>query len=221
MKQTEFINKVFEIAFGDNARPEYLNDIPKEDKRLAFTFEEVLETLHIHEKNSFKVEDLDESEGFVEGDIIKLGGKKYKVHFENEKLFLQDEDEVNFNSHTNAEKWFDNYLEDSDRQRLHKELDLKIAYPAHFDDLLTEDQEKVKEELDNFLDSNCQAFGKTIHEKIQKQQIQTNQEQNKALIESLPSFGKTCTCDELRMGRYDYEGTTTVVCLSCGGDVFV
>jgi len=41
--------------------------------------------------------------------------------------------------------WFDNYLEESDRELLHRELDLKIAYPAHFDDLITEDQEKVKQ----------------------------------------------------------------------------
>ncbi len=41
--------------------------------------------------------------------------------------------------------WFDDYLNSADRELLHKELDLKIAFPCHFDDLLTEDQEKVKQ----------------------------------------------------------------------------
>lgn len=84
MKQTDFINEVFEMAFGENARPEYLNDIPKEDRRLPFTFEEVLETLWKHEKNSFKVEDLDESEGFSEGDTLKIMGTKYFIHLGND-----------------------------------------------------------------------------------------------------------------------------------------
>jgi len=74
--------------------------------------------------------------------------------------FFEFDDPENY--YSNAEKWFDNYLEDSDRELLHKELDLKIAYPAHFDDLLSEDQEKVKqnllkEELENC--SNCQGKG--------------------------------------------------------------
>jgi len=46
---------------------------------------------------------------------------------------------------SDVSNWFDNYLEESDRELLHRELDLKIAYPAHFDDLLTEDQDKVKQ----------------------------------------------------------------------------
>lgn len=102
MKQTEFINKVFEIAFGDNARPEYLNDIPKDDRRLPFTFEEVLQVIQMHETNSFKVEDLEESEGFVQDDIIKINGKKYKVHIDDEeKLFLKDEDVIEFEKNSN------------------------------------------------------------------------------------------------------------------------
>ena len=71
-------------------------------------------------------------------------------------------------------------------------------------------------------------YKKTIHQKIQKQLQKTNREQNKllSLIESLPSFNKACTCDDkLEMGRYDFdidysEGTATIVCLRCGGDVF-
>jgi len=70
--------------------------------------------------------------------------------------------EIQKEIYSNAEKWFDNYLEDADRELLHKELDLKIAYPTHFDDLLAEDQEKVKqallkEELENC--SNCAGKG--------------------------------------------------------------
>ena len=72
MNQTDFITDRWKVSCGKKARPEYLNDIPKEDRRLPFTFEEVLETLWKNEKNSFKVEDLDESEGFSEGDTIKI-----------------------------------------------------------------------------------------------------------------------------------------------------
>ena len=43
-----------------------------------------------------------------------------------------------------VEHWFDN-LDKSDRELLQKELDLKIPQPACFDDLLKEDQEKVKQ----------------------------------------------------------------------------
>ena len=69
---------------------------------------------------------------------------------------------------------------------------------------------------------------RTIHEKITKQLQKTNKEQIKLLylIDSLPNFDKKCICeDEFDMGRYDYdvnysEGIATIVCLSCGGDVF-
>ena len=46
------------------------------------------------ETNSFKVEDLDESEGFTDGDTIKIMGTKYVVRMGNDDgMSLEKEDE--------------------------------------------------------------------------------------------------------------------------------
>ena len=42
-------------------------------------------------------------------------------------------------------KWWNDFLTESDRERLHKELNLSIAFPANYDDLYLEDQEKVNQ----------------------------------------------------------------------------
>lgn len=63
-----------------------------------------------------------------------------------------EEKEVKY---TNVEKWYDDYLEKSDRELLYKELYLKIPPPTHFDDLLAEDQTKVKQALEKEGLENC------------------------------------------------------------------
>lgn len=58
-EQKEFIISIFEQAFGDNARPEEFNDeINKEDRRMAFTYEEVIEKISEYNKESYEYENL-------------------------------------------------------------------------------------------------------------------------------------------------------------------
>lgn len=89
------ILKIFEIAFGESASPETLNHtIDASLRRESFSEEELIEKLEMYEKNSFKVEDLDESSGFSEGDTIKIMGRKYLIHIGNDdEMSLLPDDE--------------------------------------------------------------------------------------------------------------------------------
>jgi len=46
-----------------------------------------------------------------------------------------------------ASEWYDD-LDDSSKQYLYDTLQLKIPFAKHFDDLLSEDQEKIKKYME-------------------------------------------------------------------------
>lgn len=61
-EEKDFIRKVFEIAFGDNAVPENMA-LPENDPdyRMPFTYDEVIERLEEYEKESWVLQQLEES----------------------------------------------------------------------------------------------------------------------------------------------------------------
>ena len=84
-EKDDFILNVFELAFGEFSFPPDMEmDEKNPDYRMPFEYDEVLGKIKEFETNSFKVEDLDESDGFSEGDTIKIMGTKYVVRLGND-----------------------------------------------------------------------------------------------------------------------------------------
>ena len=84
METDDFIIQAFEIAFGDNARPENLNHLVSEDMRREwFSYEEVIERLEQMSADAWKVEEENE-EGFEEGETINICGTRYLIQFGND-----------------------------------------------------------------------------------------------------------------------------------------
>lgn len=59
-KETEI--KIYEIAFGDNARPEELNDLPDDTRRMTFTEDDLIEQLEECSKAFHILEEMDPSD---------------------------------------------------------------------------------------------------------------------------------------------------------------
>lgn len=61
MNKDDFIISVFELAFGDNARPPLLNDVPEEDRRMSFNYEDVIDRLQDYSDKSYLIEQMDDA----------------------------------------------------------------------------------------------------------------------------------------------------------------
>lgn len=94
-RKDEFVKQVFELAFGEFSFPPDMAMSPHDpDHRMPFEYDEVIEKIQVFETNSFKVEDLEESEGFSEGDTIKIMGTKYVIHIgSDDEMSLEKENE--------------------------------------------------------------------------------------------------------------------------------